>query len=157
MDVNSSSSTSLKSISDSVSLLLFELVPMQGGVSGESINGTFEGRRYAVFPCFIIIFLRFRCQTVSLSNGDFDEDDFVLDVVVAVIVDTSMEGGRGRFCDFEDDSPVVVVDDDDVLFVDSEVSLNELSLLSSVIGSSNRDTPGQQNWPILMCGELYEN
>jgi len=61
-----------------------------------------------------------------------------------------MEGGRGRFCDFEDDSPVVVVDDDDVLFVDSEVSLNELSLLSSVIGSSNRDTPGQQNWPILI-------
>ena len=60
-----------------------------------------------------------------------------------------MEGGRGRFCDFEDDSPVVVVDDDDVLFVDSEVSLNELSLLSSVIGSSNRDTPGQQNWPIF--------
>ena len=65
-----------------------------------------------------------------------------------------MEGGRGRFCDFDDEDSSVGrghdrFDDFDFDF-ELEVCLKELSSLSSVIGSSNRDTPGQQNWPILI-------
>ena len=59
-----------------------------------------------------------------------------------------MEGGRGRFCDFDDeDSSVGRGHDrfDDFDFDFEFCCLKELSSLSSVIGSSNSDPPGQQN------------
>ena len=60
-----------------------------------------------------------------------------------------MEGGRGRFCDFDEAfSPVGRGHaNDDVLFdfLPDFCCLKELSSLSSVIGSSNSDPPGQQN------------
>ena len=55
-----------------------------------------------------------------------------------------MEGGRGRFCDFDEDSSVGRGHARFVDF-DFEFCLKELSSLSSVIGSSNSDPPGQQN------------
>ena len=133
MDVNSSSSV-LKSISDSVSLLLFELVRCK---VVSPVNPSTVRSRTSI--CRLSM-LHYHLPPITLPNRFLSKGDLQGRFgvgLVALVVDTSMEGGRGRFCDFDEDSSVGRGHDKFDDFFEF-CCLKELSSLSSVIGSSEQ-------------------